>query len=159
MSRNRKTTKSFGHSKNVTLLTPNYGMCLETGKGQNPLKTESVWKQEKDKIPWLRKVSRNRKITKSFCTEAQLTQLTRGPRNRKITKSLDYEKCPETGKLQHPLITESVQKQENYKIPWLRKVSRNRKITKSFGWAKNVTNAASLKTSDMAGGSLSSESV
>ena len=55
-----------------------------------------------------------------------------GPRNRKITKSLDYEKCPETGKLQHPLITESVQKQENYKIPWLRKVSRNRKITKFF---------------------------
>ena len=55
-----------------------------------------------------------------------------GPRNRKITKSLDYEKCPETGKLQHLLITESVQKQENYKIPWLRKVSRNRKITKFF---------------------------
>ena len=91
-----------------------------------------------------------------FCTEAQLTQLTRGPRNRKITKSLDYEKCPETGKLQNPLITESVQKRENYKIflhwgstdptnmgpqkqennkiPWLRKVSRKTWLTRGPNW-------------------------
>ena len=40
VSGNRETTKSL-----------EYGKCLETGKGQNPLKTESVWKQEKDKIP------------------------------------------------------------------------------------------------------------
>ena len=26
------------------------GKCLETGKQQNPLNTESVWKQENDKI-------------------------------------------------------------------------------------------------------------
>ena len=37
VSGNRKTKKSFGCSKNVTLLTPNYGKCLETGKLQNPL--------------------------------------------------------------------------------------------------------------------------
>ena len=34
-----KTTKSL-----------EYGKCLETGKRQNPLNTESVWKQENDKI-------------------------------------------------------------------------------------------------------------
>ena len=32
VSGNSKTTKSFGCSKNVTLQTPNYGKCPETGK-------------------------------------------------------------------------------------------------------------------------------
>ena len=55
--------------------------CLETGKRQNPLNTESVWKQEKGKILWRRKVSRNRKMAKSF----------------------EYGKSLEIGKWQNPL--------------------------------------------------------
>ena len=35
-----------------------YGKCPETGKLQNPLITESVWKQENDKILW----SQNRSV-------------------------------------------------------------------------------------------------
>ena len=34
------------------------------------------------------------------------------------------------------MITESVQKQKNYKIIWLRKVSTNRKIKKSLDYGK-----------------------
>ena len=51
-------------------------------------------------------------------------------------------KCLETGKRQNPLNTESslnmesVWKQENYKILWIRKEAGNRKMTKSFSWAK-----------------------
>ena len=40
MSGNRKTTKYL-----------EYGKCLETGKRQNPLNTERIWKQEIDKNP------------------------------------------------------------------------------------------------------------
>ena len=116
-SGNRETTKSI-----------EYGKCLKTGeKQQNCLKTgekqqnfllakknvtnrghrmtrgslitESVWKRENDKIPWIRKVSGN----------------------RKTAKSLEYGKCPETGKQQNPLNTESVWKQENDKILWISK--------------------------------------
>ena len=67
VSGNRKTTKSFGYRGKTTKLfvgqkkcdkqgAPNdtgvtdCGKCLETGKRQNPLNTESVWKQENDKI-------------------------------------------------------------------------------------------------------------
>ena len=40
VSRNRETTKSL-----------EYGKCLETGKRQNPLNMESVWKQGKQQNP------------------------------------------------------------------------------------------------------------
>ena len=57
MSGNSRTNKIFEYGKKVsgnreTTKSLEYGKCLETGKGQNPLKTESVWKQEKDKIPF-----------------------------------------------------------------------------------------------------------
>ena len=55
-----------------------YGKCPETRKWQNPLNTKSVWKHENDKIPWIRKVSRNRKMTKSFAHAWAKTWLTRG---------------------------------------------------------------------------------
>ena len=74
------------------------GTCLETGKRQNILNTESVWKQENDKILWIQKESGNRKLTKSF----------------------EYGKSLETGKWQNPLNTERVWKQGNDKIPWIR---------------------------------------
>ena len=41
--------------------------------------------------------------------------------NRETPKSLEYGKCPETGKRQNPLNTESVWKQGNSKILWTRK--------------------------------------
>ena len=93
-----------------------YRKNLETGNWQNPLNTERVWKQENDKIPWIRKVFGN----------------------RETTKSLEYGKCLETGKHKILCWAQNVsdaghntgpQKQENCKIPWLQKVSRNRKIT------------------------------
>ena len=90
------------------------GTCLETGKRQNILNTESVWKQENDKILWIQKESGNRKLTKSF----------------------EYGKSLETGKWQNPLNTERVWKQGNDKIPWIRKVSRNRETTKSLEYGK-----------------------
>ena len=89
----------------------------ENGESQGILsflKRESVKKQENDKIPWIRKVSGNRKTTKSF----------------------EYRKNLETGNWQNPLNTERVWKQENDKILWIRKESGNRKMTKSFAWAK-----------------------
>ena len=49
---------------------------------QQTLDTESVQKHENDKIPWIRKVSGN----------------------TKMTKSLEYEKCLETGKWQNSLV-------------------------------------------------------
>ena len=56
MSGNSRTNKIFEYGKKVsgnreTTKSLEYGKCLETGKGQNPLK---------------RKVSRNRKMAKSF---------------------------------------------------------------------------------------------
>ena len=51
--------------------------CLETEKQPNPLKKSlSVQKQGNDKIPWIWKVSGNRKITKFFASAK--TSLTRG---------------------------------------------------------------------------------
>ena len=92
------------------------GTCLETGKRQNILNTESVWKQENDKILWIQKESGNRKLTKSF----------------------EYGKSLETGKWQNPLNTERVWKQGNDKIPWIRKVSRNRDNSKIL-WIRKVS--------------------
>ena len=66
--------KVSGNGKTTKFLE--YGKCLETGKRQNPLNTESVQKQGNNKIPWIRKVSGNRKTTKSF--ESAKTSLTRG---------------------------------------------------------------------------------
>ena len=104
--------KVSGNGKTTKFLE--YGKCLETGKRQNPLNTESVWKQENDKILWIQKESGNRKLTKSF----------------------EYGKSLETGKWQNPLNTERVWKQGNDKFPWIRKESRNRKMTKPFASAK-----------------------
>ena len=73
--------KVSGNGKTTKFLE--YGKCLETGKRQNPLNTESVQKQGNNKIPWIRKVSGN----------------------RETTKSLEYGKCLETGKQQNPLNT------------------------------------------------------
>ena len=42
------------------------GFKPETGKRQNPLNKERVWKQENDKILSIQKDSGNRKMTKSF---------------------------------------------------------------------------------------------
>ena len=94
--------KVSGNGKTTKFLE--YGKCLETGKRQNPLNTESVQKQGNNKIPWIRKVSGNRKTTKSF--ESAKTSLTRGAerpfrcldRTGKTSKSLEYEKCLKTGK-------------------------------------------------------------
>ena len=59
-----------------------------------------------------------------------------------------YGKCLETGKWQNPLVgpktlltrgPEWTQIQQGGH--WIRKASRNRKMTKSLGWCKNVTHA------------------
>ena len=82
--------KVSGNGKTTKFLE--YGKCLETGKRQNPLNTESVQKQGNNKIPWIRKVSGNRKTTKSF--ESAKTSLTRGA--EWPFRCLDEEKIQKT---------------------------------------------------------------
>ena len=79
--------KVSGNGKTTKFLE--YGKCLETGKRQNPLNTESVQKQGNNKIPWIRKVSGNRKTTKSF--ESAKTSLTRGA--ERPFRCLDIFRC------------------------------------------------------------------
>ena len=67
-----------------------YGKCLETGKRQNSLNTESVWKQENDKTL---------EYGKCLETGKQQNPLHQQKRDsRGAPTDIEYGKCPETRK-------------------------------------------------------------
>ena len=158
-----------GHFPNFTEL----GKCLETGKWQNPLNTESVlkqgkrqnplntesvWKQGNSKILWTQKMSGNRKMTKSFvCQKKCLTRVTEQPfRCLDVflfkfvftsNKAKDNIFCATTKQTEwhgghwFRETTKSFASAKTWLTRgtnrhWIRKVSRNTKMTKSLEYEK-----------------------